>query len=89
MSTINTKNNMYGLAGLLDSEKINIKANDRMFIDPNTRADACNERLKALKQRQLQLAPYAKSEESDEEDENGSAEIEFEHHSSGSGKTNS
>ena len=80
MSTINTKNNMFGIAGLLDSECINAKANDRMFIDPNTRADACNERLKALKQRQLELAPYAKSEDSDEkEDEEMSGEIEFEH----------
>ncbi len=40
---------MYGIAGILDSERINAKANDRIFIDPNTRADACNERLRELK----------------------------------------
>jgi hypothetical protein len=70
MSTVNTRNNMVGIGGILDSERINIKANDKVFIEPNTRADACNERLKALKQRQLKLAPYAKSEEeSDESDD--------------------
>ena len=42
---------MYGLANLLDSEKVHGKANDKLFIEPNTRADACNERIKALKQR--------------------------------------
>jgi hypothetical protein len=37
---------MYGIGGILDSEKINVKANDKLFIDP---ADACNERIKQLK----------------------------------------
>ncbi len=92
MSTLNTKNNMFGMAGILDSEKINPRANDRLFIDPDTRADACNERIKKLKQRQLELAPYAKSEsgsDDNESDENESslANIEFDHQSSGSGKT--
>lgn len=68
MSTLNTKNNMFGMAGILDSEKINPKANDRLFIDPDTRADACNQRIKQLKQRQLELAPYAKSESGSEDD---------------------
>jgi hypothetical protein len=51
MSTLNTKNNMFGMAGILDSEKINPRANERLFIDPDTRADACNARIKQLKQR--------------------------------------
>lgn len=51
MSTLNTKNNMFGMAGILDSEKINPRANERIFIDPDTRADACNARIKQLKQR--------------------------------------
>lgn len=42
---------MIGIGGIMDSERIHVKANDRLFIDPNTRADACNERLKQLKQR--------------------------------------
>jgi len=42
---------MYGIANLLDSERVHPKANDKLFIEPNTRADACNEKLKALKQR--------------------------------------
>ena len=92
MSTLNTKNNMFGMAGILDSEKINPKANDRLFIDPDTRADACNERIKRLKQRQLELAPYAKSEsgseeESDDEDASSLADIQFDHQSSGSGQS--
>lgn len=94
MSTLNTKNNMFGMAGILDSEKINPKANDRLFIDPDTRADACNQRIKQLKQRQLELAPYAKSESGSEEGSSGDedecsslADIQFEHQSSASAKS--
>ncbi len=73
------------MAGILDSEKINLKANDRLFIDPDTRADACNARIKQLKQRQLELAPYAKSSSGSEDsgdsgsEEDSVADIQFEH----------
>lgn len=47
--TINTRGNMHGIAGLLDSELIGEPGRERLFIEQNTGAEKCNERLKFLK----------------------------------------
>ena len=54
---------------MLDSEIIGEPGRERLFIDQNTGADRCNERLKMLKAQQMKLAPAGKSEVSDDEDD--------------------